>query len=117
MASSALVVPVAELLRRPGTQRAVRVEVPADGLSAPTALVPEGEAVLVDVVLESLTDGITVDGDVRQDGRHVHDMYLFQVKGQKESTTPWDYYKLVAKVPGDQAFTSLAESKCSLVKK
>jgi uncharacterized protein len=65
MASSALVVPVAELLRRPGTQRAVRVEVPADGLSAPTALVREGEAVLVDVVLESLTDGITVDGDVR----------------------------------------------------
>jgi branched-chain amino acid transport system substrate-binding protein len=44
-------------------------------------------------------------------------MYLFQVKGQKESTKPWDYYKLVAKVPGDQAFTTLAESKCSLVKR
>jgi len=47
----------------------------------------------------------------------IHDMYLFQVKGQKESTTPWDYYKQVVKVPGDQAFTTLAESKCSLVKK
>ncbi|WP_374669249.1 ABC transporter substrate-binding protein [Ramlibacter sp.] len=56
-------------------------------------------------------------GKVRADGRMIHDMYLFQVKGQKESTTPWDYYKQVAKVPGDQAFTTLAESKCSLVKK
>lgn len=56
-------------------------------------------------------------GKVRADGRMIHDMYLFQVKGAKESTTPWDYYKLVAKVPGDQAFTTIAESKCSLVKK
>jgi hypothetical protein len=43
----------------------------------------------------------------------IHDMYLFQVKSAKESTTPWDYYKLVAKVPGEQAFTTVAESKCS----
>ena len=56
-------------------------------------------------------------GTVRADGRMIHDMYLFQVKGQKESTTPWDYYKMVAKVPGDQAFTTAAESKCSLLKK
>jgi branched-chain amino acid transport system substrate-binding protein len=56
-------------------------------------------------------------GSVRADGRMIHDMYLFQVKGAKDSTTPWDYYKLVAKVPGDQAFTTVAESKCSLLKK
>jgi branched-chain amino acid transport system substrate-binding protein len=56
-------------------------------------------------------------GQIRADGRMIHDMYLFQVKGAKESTTPWDYYKMVAKVPGDQAFTTVAESKCSLVKK
>ncbi|MDB5897638.1 MAG: transporter permease [Ramlibacter sp.] len=56
-------------------------------------------------------------GTVRADGRMIHDMYLFQVKGAKESSTPWDYYKLVAKVPGDQAFTTVAESKCSLLKK
>jgi branched-chain amino acid transport system substrate-binding protein len=56
-------------------------------------------------------------GQVRADGRMIHDMYLFQVKGAKESTTPWDYYKLVAKVPGDQAFTTPAESKCTLLKK
>ena len=54
---------------------------------------------------------------VRADGRMIHDMYLYQVKGAKDSTTPWDYYKLVTKVPGDQAFTTVAESKCSLLKK
>ena len=56
-------------------------------------------------------------GQIRADGRMIHDMYLFQVKSQKESTTPWDYYKTIAKVPGDQAFTTVAESKCSLIKK
>jgi branched-chain amino acid transport system substrate-binding protein len=56
-------------------------------------------------------------GKIRADGRMIHDMYLFQVKGPKESSTPWDYYKTVAKVPGDQAFTTVAESKCSLIKK
>ena len=47
----------------------------------------------------------------------VHDMYLMQVKSPKESTKPWDYYKQVAKFPGDKAYNSLAESKCSLIKK
>jgi branched-chain amino acid transport system substrate-binding protein len=56
-------------------------------------------------------------GKIRADGRMIHDMYLFQVKSAKESTTPWDYYKTVAKVPGEQAFTTVAESKCSLLKK
>ncbi|HAL36652.1 MAG TPA: ABC transporter permease [Polaromonas sp.] len=56
-------------------------------------------------------------GQIRADGRMIHDMYLFQVKGPKESSTPWDYYKTVAKVPGVQAFTTVAESKCSLIKK
>ncbi len=56
-------------------------------------------------------------GQIRADGRMIHDMYLYQVKSQKESTTPWDYYKMIAKVPGDQAFTTIAESKCSLIKK
>ena len=56
-------------------------------------------------------------GQIRADGRMIHDMYLFQVKSPKESTTPWDYYKTIAKVPGDQAFTTIAESKCSLIKK
>ena len=56
-------------------------------------------------------------GQIRSDGRMIHDMYLYQVKSQKESTTPWDYYKLMGKVPGEQAFTTVAESKCALIKK
>ncbi|MDO9113721.1 MAG: ABC transporter substrate-binding protein [Polaromonas sp.] len=56
-------------------------------------------------------------GQIRADGRMIHDMYLYQVKSAKESTTPWDYYKMVAKIPGDQAFTTVAESKCALLKK
>ncbi len=56
-------------------------------------------------------------GQIRADGRMIHDMYLFEVKGAKESGTPWDYYKTVTKVPGEQAFTSVADSKCSLLKK
>ncbi|MCY7370672.1 MAG: ABC transporter substrate-binding protein, partial [Polaromonas sp.] len=56
-------------------------------------------------------------GQIRADGRMIHDMYLFEVKSAKESSTPWDYYKMVAKVPGDQAFATVADSKCSLLKK
>jgi branched-chain amino acid transport system substrate-binding protein len=56
-------------------------------------------------------------GQIRADGRMIHDMYLFQVKSPKESSVPWDYYKTIAKVPGDQAFTTVAESKCALIKK
>ena len=56
-------------------------------------------------------------GQIRADGRMMHDMYLFEVKSAKESTTPWDYYKMIAKVPGEQAFTTVADSKCALLKK
>lgn len=55
-------------------------------------------------------------GTIRADGRYVHDMYLMQVKSQAESTTPWDYYKVVSKLQGDQVFTTKAESKCALWK-
>ncbi|AOG22711.1 ABC transporter substrate-binding protein [Acidovorax sp. RAC01] len=55
-------------------------------------------------------------GQIRPDGRYVHDMYLMEVKKPSESTKPWDYYKLVKKLPGDQVFTTKAESKCALWK-
>ena len=43
-------------------------------------------------------------------------MYLYEVKKPGESKEPWDYYKLVATIPADQAFLPLSESKCPLVK-
>jgi branched-chain amino acid transport system substrate-binding protein len=55
-------------------------------------------------------------GYIRKDGRGIHDMYLYQVKAPGESKKPWDYLKLVATIPADQAFTTPAESKCPLLK-
>ena len=51
-------------------------------------------------------------GHIRPDGRFVHDMYLMQVKAPSESKEPWDYYKMVKKLPGEEVFTTKAESKC-----
>jgi branched-chain amino acid transport system substrate-binding protein len=56
-------------------------------------------------------------GRIREDGRMIHDMYLFEVKKPEESKGPWDLYKLVATVPGEQAFQPLSASRCPLVKK
>jgi branched-chain amino acid transport system substrate-binding protein len=56
-------------------------------------------------------------GEVQPNGRVIHSAYLFEVKKPSESKGPWDFYKLVGTVPGDQAFTPLAESKCALLKK
>jgi branched-chain amino acid transport system substrate-binding protein len=56
------------------------------------------------------------NGHIRADGVMVHDMRLYQVKTPSESHYPWDYLKLVATVPGDQAFLPLSQSKCPLVK-
>jgi branched-chain amino acid transport system substrate-binding protein len=47
----------------------------------------------------------------------VHDMYLFEVKKPEESKAPWDYYKLVATIPADEAFQPLTQSRCPLVRK
>jgi branched-chain amino acid transport system substrate-binding protein len=55
-------------------------------------------------------------GEIEPNGRVIHNAYLFEVKKPSESKGPWDFYKLVGTVPGDQAFTPLAESKCSLLK-
>ena len=55
-------------------------------------------------------------GYLRADGRYVHDMYLMQVKSPSESKGTWDYYKLIKKLPGEQVFTTKAESKCALWK-
>jgi branched-chain amino acid transport system substrate-binding protein len=62
-------------------------------------------------------DFFAKNGKVREDGRMVHDMLLVQVKKPSESKEAWDYYKITATVPGDQAFLPLAQSECALVKK
>lgn len=64
-----------------------------------------------------INDMFAKNGYVREDGRMIHDMYLMQVKSQTESKEPWDYMKLVSTIPGEQAFTTRAESRCALMKK
>ncbi|NEW90704.1 ABC transporter substrate-binding protein [Rhodopseudomonas sp. BR0M22] len=61
-------------------------------------------------------DDAFASGKVQANGRFVHDMYLFEVKKPEESKKPWDYYKLLATVPGDKAFPTAAESGCPLTK-
>ena len=55
-------------------------------------------------------------GKVLENGRMVHDLYLFEVKKPSESRKPWDYYKQIAVVPGDKAFPSAKDSGCPLTK-
>jgi branched-chain amino acid transport system substrate-binding protein len=56
-------------------------------------------------------------GMIRIDGRTIHPAYLFEVKSPAESKYPWDYYKLIATIPAEEAFRPLSESQCPLVKK
>ena len=64
-----------------------------------------------------INDFFARNGKLRSDGRMVHDMYLVEVKKPSESKGPWDYYKIVRTIPGDEAYLSLADSTCPLVKK
>ncbi|HMN71041.1 MAG TPA: ABC transporter substrate-binding protein [Rhodoblastus sp.] len=61
-------------------------------------------------------DPLFGDMSVRADGRAVHAMHLFQVKSPEESKYPYDYYKLIKTIPGDQAFRPMAEGDCALAK-
>jgi branched-chain amino acid transport system substrate-binding protein len=62
-------------------------------------------------------DSLFGKGAIQPNGRTIHSAYLFEVKKPSESKGPWDFYKLIGTVPGDQAFTPLSESKCAMLKK
>lgn len=64
-----------------------------------------------------INDFFARNGHIRVDGRMVHNMYLAEVKKPSESKGPWDFYKILETIPGDQAFRPLSESACPLVKK
>lgn len=76
----------------------------------------ESQAVMAKMREMPVDDFFSKGGTVRKDGRMVHDMLLVQVKTPAESKYPWDYYKVLATIPGDQAFRSIQESECPLVK-
>ena len=77
----------------------------------------EAQAVVRKMKELPVNDFFTKGGSVREDGRVIRSMYLFQVKSPEESKYPYDYYKLLNTVPGDQAFRPLAEGGCPMVAK
>ena len=64
-----------------------------------------------------VNDFFAKGGQVREDGRMVHDMYLAQVKTPDESKYPWDYLKILKVIPAKEAFLPLSESECPAIKK
>jgi branched-chain amino acid transport system substrate-binding protein len=76
----------------------------------------DADKVMAQMRKTKVNDMFAKNGEIRPDGRMVHDMYLMQVKKPSESKYPWDYYKVVATIPGAQAYTTKAETKCALWK-
>jgi len=76
----------------------------------------DGDKALAKLKSSKVNDMYAKNGTYRADGSMIHNMYLMQVKQPGESKYPWDYYKVAETIPGDQAFTSKAESKCALWK-
>jgi branched-chain amino acid transport system substrate-binding protein len=75
----------------------------------------EAKAVMAKMRELPVNDFFASNGHLRQDGRLVHDMYFAQVKTPAESTKPWDYYKILGTIPGEQAFRPMSEGGCPLV--
>lgn len=75
----------------------------------------DGKAVVAKMKEMPTSDKLFGEGSIREDGREIHPMYLFEVKSPDESSEPWDYYKLRATIPADEAFRPLAEGNCPLV--
>jgi len=77
----------------------------------------DGAAVVAKMKSLPVSDVLLPSASIREDGRLVRDMYLYQVKSPAESTGPWDYYKLVGTVAGDKVVRPLSTSECPLVGK
>ena len=75
----------------------------------------EAPKVMAQMRAMPINDFFAKGGKIRIDGRMVHDMYLFEVKKPEESRNEWDLYKLLATVPGDEAFRPLNKGGCPLV--
>ena len=77
----------------------------------------EAKAVMAKMREMPVNDFFAKNGRLREDGRLLHDMYFVQVKTPGELSGPWDYYKIIATIPGDQAFRPAGEDGCPLAKR
>ena len=86
-------------------------------LKAVTALKSDADGAKVVAQMKAMPseDKLFGKGSVRADGRHIHPMYLFEVKKPAESKGPWDYYKVRATIPAEEAFRPLKDGGCPLV--
>lgn len=82
--------------------------------SIDAAKTDEAKAVSAKMREMPINDFYTKDGKIRSDGRVIRNMYLLQIKKPAESNYPWDYYKVLATVPGDEAFRPQVEGGCSI---
>jgi branched-chain amino acid transport system substrate-binding protein len=80
------------------------------------AVKADGRATIARMKQIPTDDPIFGKGRIRQDGRKIHDMFLFQVKAPGESKYPWDYYQQIADTPAEQAFRPESEGHCAMVK-
>ncbi len=76
----------------------------------------DSDKVMAELKKTKINDMFAKNGVIRADGLMSHEMYVMQVKAPEESKYPWDYYKLVKKMSGDEAFGPVSNSTCSLVK-
>ncbi|HEX3865037.1 MAG TPA: ABC transporter substrate-binding protein [Stellaceae bacterium] len=76
----------------------------------------DGPTVMKKMKATPINDFMTKNGHIREDGTLVRDMYLFEVKKPSESKGPWDYYKLIATIPGEEAYKRPNGNECPLVK-
>lgn len=72
----------------------------------------DSQAVMAKMREMPINDFFAKNGKIRTDGRMVHDMYLAEVKKPEESKGPWDYYKILRVIPGEEAYGPLSESTC-----
>lgn len=75
----------------------------------------KASVVRAEMIKTEVNDMFAKGGYIREDGRMVHDMYLAEVKTPAESKNPWDLYKIIRTIPGDEAFRPLSQSKCYLI--
>ena len=73
------------------------------------------DKIMAELRKTKINDMFTSNGTIRPDGLMEHEMYIVQVKKPEESKYPWDYYRLVRTMSGDQAFGNLSDSACPLV--
>jgi branched-chain amino acid transport system substrate-binding protein len=106
-----------KMKKEPSMLQAADYSAAANYLKAVKAVgTDDSDKVMAHLKANKINDMFAKNGVIRPDGRMVHDMYLMEVKKPSESKYPWDYYKVVATIPGDQAYATKAETKCSLWK-